>query len=241
MVIRKTSLALVLAVALPLAAGALLLDAPAASAQDAGVCATADALLAATGQGDRDHDGLSNCRERNILGTSPRDYDSDDDSVADGDEVAAGTVPTDADSDDDGLDDGREEDLGSDPTSADSDGDGEGDGEDVDPTHELKSAISGSLQSISCPASEGAGGMSVLGISMTLNADTDFDGVDSCDALATAFAAHGAHVSVEVSGDASTALVAEKVSIRDADNDGSPDDVDDDDDDDGTDDEHDDD
>lgn len=205
-----------------------------ARADSTDVCAAANQRLAETGKGDHDHDGLSNCEEKKVLGTSPRDYDSDDDSLADGDEVNHGTSPSDADSDDDGLDDGEEDAIGSDPNDADSDDDGDDDGEDSDPAHELKNEISGPVQSLTCPAG-GSGTLTVLGIAIVLDAGTEYKGVADCDALAALIAAAGGtRVEVEVTGDATTALVAHEVSIEDHDNDGSPDDVDDDDDGDGT-------
>jgi len=73
-------------------------------------------------------DGLTNLEEYQI-GTNPKDPDTDDDTLQDGDEVAGAgsrppTSPTDSDTDDDGLDDGAETNTGTDPTMADSDGDG---------------------------------------------------------------------------------------------------------------------
>lgn len=196
-------------------------------------CAKANTRLAATGKGDKDHDGLGDCSEKKVLGTDPRDYDSDDDGVADGAEVAGGTNPIDDDSDDDGIDDGDEVGTGTDPLDDDSDDDGIEDGSDADPAHELRSEIKGALQTLSCADNT----LTVLGIAITLTADTEYEGAASCDDLATKLAANGgAHVEVEVTGDATTALVALEVSLEDADNDGSPDDVDDDDDNDGSDD-----
>ena len=52
--------------------------------------------------------GLSNCDERFVLGTDPKNFDSDGDSVSDATEVESGTDPLDADSDQDGVDDGSE-------------------------------------------------------------------------------------------------------------------------------------
>ena len=194
-------------------------------------CAKADARLAATGKGDKDHDGLSDCAEKKLLGTNPRDYDSDDDGLADGDEVAGGTNPIDDDSDDDGLNDGDEVAAGTDPQDDDSDDDGTKDGADSDPAHELRSEITGAVQSLKCAENT----LTILGIPITLTADTKYEGAASCEDLATKLATNsGAHVEVEVTGDATTALVAQEVSLDDADNDGSPDDVDDDDDNDGT-------
>lgn len=200
------------------------------AAQTADPCVKANERLAETGKGDRDHDGLSDCEEKKVLGTDARDYDSDDDGLADGDEVASGTDPVDDDSDDDGLDDGDEVALGSDPHDSDSDDDGTDDGTDTDPAHELRSEIKGSVQSLDCTQ----GRLTILGIAITLDASTQYEGATGCDDLATKLAANGgAHVEVEVTGDATTALIAHEVSLDDADNDGSPDDVDDDDDNDG--------
>jgi hypothetical protein len=63
----------------------LLGSAPAAAAR----CDRADARLATTGKGDRDGDGISNCRER-MMRTSASDADSDDDGMDDGAEMAGG-------------------------------------------------------------------------------------------------------------------------------------------------------
>src|SRR5262245_60013753 len=77
---------------------------------------------------DRDCDGLSNRAERR-LGTDPRNADTDDDGLSDGDEVDnTGSDPTDVDTDDDGIDDANDDC----PTVAnsdqnDEDGDGIGD------------------------------------------------------------------------------------------------------------------
>jgi len=182
--------------------------------------------------GDRDKDGLSNCVERNVLGTKARDWDSDDDGLADGEEVADGTDPADSDSDDDGRDDGEEDDLGTDPNDADSDDDGTTDGADSDPSNELESAIKGAVSAVTCP-NGGPGSITVLGLAIELNDATEYDDVADCATLATKFVANGgAHVEVAVEGDAASGLVAHEVELKDADHDGSPDDVDDDDDDD---------
>jgi len=213
---------------------ALLLRVPKLLAEAQEPCAKADARLAATGRGDRDHDGLSNCAERKILGTDPGDFDSDDDGEPDGSEVADGTDPSDGDSDDDGLDDGEENDAGTDPVDADSDDDGTPDGDDADPGDELKSEIAGSLQAITCPTAEAAGSLTVLGFSIALTSDTQFEGGEGCADLAARFAANGgAQVEVEVSGEGCSGLVATEVESEDADNDGSPDETDEDDDNDG--------
>ena len=74
---------------------------------------------------DSDCDLLSN-RAEHKLGTNPRDADTDDDGLNDGEEVLqVGTDPVDADTDDDALTDGDEvNQIGSDPTDADTDDDG---------------------------------------------------------------------------------------------------------------------
>jgi Bacterial TSP3 repeat len=216
--------AVLLVCSLTLLVGALVVwRAERASAQVVDPCAAATR--------DSDHDGLTNCAERRIQGTSARNWDTDGDSIPDGREVAMGTDPNDADSDHDGLNDDQEERLGTDPLDSDSDDDGVADGDEDDPGHELASKIAGSVQSITCPTAEADGSVAILGIPITLTADTEYDGVASCDDLAAAFGANGgASVEVKVSGDATTALVAEEVELKDGDGDGRPDDVDDDDD-----------
>lgn len=211
----------------------LLLGAPSANAAS---CERADQIAATTGRGDRDFDGISNCTERNVLGTSQRDPDTDDDDVDDGDEVVDGTDPLDADTDDDGVNDGGEEELGTDPQDADSDDDGEIDGDDPDPTQELEDQIESDVEALVCPADGGNGSIVLLGIDIVLTPATEYDSVESCQALAERITAHGgAHVEVEVV-QTETGLVAEEVELQDGDHDGSPDDVDQDDDGDGVDD-----
>ncbi len=227
---RKAWPAAVLGVGLLLGAS-LLLQAAVAVASSGDPCARANARLAATGRGDRDFDGLSNCEERRVTGTSVRDPDTDDDGIADGDEIAEGTDPLDADSDDDGITDGDEVAIGSDPLDTDTDDDGIADGDDPDPADELHSRIEGDIDSISCAD----GDLVVLGISIALVADTRYEEVADCAALASRFANNpSAHVEVDVDGDLGTGFVASKVDLKDNDGDGSPNDVDDDDDNDGT-------
>lgn len=211
---------------LTLAAVALLV-ATAASvvfAQTQDPCARANARLQRTGRGDRDHDGLSNCAEKRVFGTSHRDYDTDDDGVPDGDELENGTDPTDPDTDDDGLDDGSEDDWGTDPTDADTDDDGTPDGEDCDPKDDLENKIEGDLQAITCPA-DVDGSLKTLGITIKLTMDTKFDDVESCADLVARYTTNGgAHVEVKVTGDLGTdGLVARDVELEDDDHDGCPD------------------
>jgi len=204
---------------------------------DTGQCAAADARLAAKGTGDSDHDGLSDCKERKILGTNPRNFDSDHDGVPDATEVADGTNPVDADSDDDGLSDGDEAAIGTDPLVEDTDGDGINDGptagvpnsEDKDPNGELDSEIRGMIDSLTC---EAPASIVVLGLTIAIDGQTRFEGPQDCPSLKALIAANGgAHAEVEVREGGG--LVAEKISVDDADNDGSPNHVDDDDDDNG--------
>ncbi len=204
---------------------------------DTGQCAAADARLAAKGTGDSDHDGLSDCRERKILGTLPRDFDSDNDGVSDATEVADGTKPLDADSDDDGLSDGDEDAVGSDPNDVDSDDDGDVDGTDSDPNSDLDSEIRGAIASLTCPAGGADGSIVVLGLTIAVNDQTRFEGPQDCASLkAVIDTPNGAGTHAEVEVQEGGGLVAEKISVDDADNDGSPNHVDDDDDDDGVDD-----
>ena len=197
-------------------------------AQAAGPCGNA-------GQGDRDHDGLSNCMEKRVYGTSHRDYDSDHDGLPDPDEIEDGTDPTKPDTDDDGVSDGDEGDRGCDPANADTDDDGLPDGEDSDPADDLDSAIKGNATEVTCPTADVAGSLKVLGIPIKLTMDTELEDVESCEALAEKLAANGgAHVKVKVSGDLSTEIVAHEVELDDIDHDGCPNGVDDDDDNDGS-------
>jgi len=185
-------------------------------------CARAEALLAATGRGDKDFDGISNCKEKFQTGTAYNDPDTDDDGVNDGDELTEGTDPLDPDTDGDGLDDGTENHIGTDPTDVDSDDDGSYDGNDSDPGDELRNQIEGNIESITCPT-VADGSVSVLGIAITLNQATAYKGVATCADLAAIVATDGtAHVEVEVTTPPITAI---KVHLEDADNNGTPDDI----------------
>jgi len=198
-----------------------------------GPCAKRDARLQdkVPGRGDRDFDGISNCTERKVLGTSVRDPDTDGDGLDDGDEVLAGTDPLDMDSDDDGLMDGTEMDLGTDPLDMDSDDDGMDDGSDPDPMDDLHEEIRGPVDALDC-----AGGqITVIGTAIALVSTTTYDGAESCADLDARIAQNGgAFVEVDVVGDGAGGFTATKVDLKDADNDGSPDRVDVDDDNDGT-------
>ena len=90
---------------------------------------------------DTDDDGLKDGDEVNKYGTNPLNPDTDGDGLRDGREAELGTDPLNPDTDDDGLADGREVELGTNPKVADSDADGLSDGDEVDKygTNPLKS------------------------------------------------------------------------------------------------------
>ena len=82
---------------------------------------------AAAAARDTDHDRLSDAFEKDVLGTNPRNADSDHDGIRDGIE----------DPDHDGLSNSGEERFGTDPRNADTDGDGRSDWrEDSDHDHD---------------------------------------------------------------------------------------------------------
>ena len=125
-----------------------------AKAMNASVCKIADGACEAVGIGDgpkvtserasgrppaadRDGDGVSNQRERE-LGTDPENTDTDADGLPDGEEQRVGGDPNRADSDDDGLPDAQEAGAGLNLREADTDKDGLTDAEELaagtDPT-----------------------------------------------------------------------------------------------------------
>ncbi len=223
---RRNQIRTLLTAAVLAGALAVLVGAEDASAQIVNPCARADEVLATTGRGDSDHDDISNCAEVRVTGTNPRDFDTDSDNEPDGTEIDGGTDPVDSDSDDDGVDDGTEIDDGTDPSDADSDNDGEIDGADDDPGNDLGSKIEGQASSLTCPdaAASIIGEIVVLGISIALDAGTDFDGADNCAEVAAKFgSATGVAVEVEVGGTLGS-FVALEVEVEDADTDGSDDD-----------------
>lgn len=231
----RTGLVLVVAAVLMFGLVALKLSPVSARTRSGEPCAKANARMEATGRGDSDGDGLSDCAERKVSKTNARDFDSDDDEVSDADEVDDGTNPNEPDTDHDGLNDGREDDIGTDPLKTDTDLDGTPDGSDGDPANDMKSEIAGTLQAITCPTGGAAGSLTVLGINIALTANTKYDGVTTCAALAAKFAALGGkQVALDVSGQGCGGLVAVEVDLDDIDGDGSPNDVDEDDDNDGT-------
>jgi hypothetical protein len=176
---------------------------------EAAKCDRADARLARTGKGDRDGDGISNCRERRLLRTSVDDVDSDDDGMDDGDEVAEGCDPLDPDSD----------------------GDGTHDGEDDSPAPPPRQKIEALLDALTCPQTGVPGSLTALGISVALTDATEFDDT-TCEELAAALAAGPTLVEVEVLEDEAGALTAREVELEDDEHDGDHEHGDDDDEDD---------
>lgn len=207
---------------------AALLVAPAAQA---GLCDRHEARLAATGKGDRDHDGLSDCTEKKVTFTDRRDFDTDDDGVDDGTEVTDGTDPLDPDTDDDGADDGEERDECTDPSDTDTDDDGEEDGVDSDPLDDLEQRIEGDLEALACPTAAADGSATVMGIDIVLPATDDAELLAACDEIAVLLAesADPVHVEIEIESD-ENGLVAAEIELDDSDLDGEPDDMEDDDD-----------
>ncbi len=196
-------------------------------------CVRADQRLAATGRGDRDHDGISNCREKSEFHTNPRDADTDDDGLSDGEERKYHTDALDRDSDDDGVSDGDEVERHTDPLDEDSDHDGESDATDPDPSGELNARLAGPVESVVCPTENADGVLSTLCLDVVLTADTRFRGMDSCEEFARRVTDNGGGY-VEIALDPNGCeLLADEVVSKDADNDGIPDEIDTDDDNDG--------
>jgi hypothetical protein len=202
----RAALAAALVAILGLAVGAP--TAAAAKKKDKDRCARADARLAATGKGDRDGDGLSNCRERQLRSSM-----------------------VDADTDDDGLDDGEEFEEGCDPTAPDSDGDGIPDGEDPTPAPPPLQEVEALLDALTCPQPGVPGSLAALGITVVLDDATEFDDT-TCEELAAllASATEGVLVEVKIVEDEAGGLTAVKVELEDDDHDGDHDDQGDDDD-----------
>ncbi len=188
-------------------------------------CERADARLAETGRGDRDHDGISDCRERRTYGTDHKDWDTDDDGIADGRELAEGTDPLLADTDSDGLDDGAEARAGTNPLEMDTDADGDMDGDDRDPAGDLDDQIESRITALVCPEGGVDGELTILALPVVLTPETEYEGVGSCADLAALMELNGSvHAEVRVDGDAVGGLLAREVEVDDEDDDGSPDD-----------------
>jgi hypothetical protein len=163
-------------------------SAPASAAK----CDRADARLAKTGKGDKDGDGISNCRER-LMRTAIDDPDSDADGMDDGDEMAGGCDPLDSDSDGDGIPDGQ----------------------DDTPARPPKQKVKALLDALSCPSEGATGSITALGISIVLDETTEFED-ETCEELAARFAAEGtAFVEIEVLEDEAGGLTAREVESED--------------------------
>ena len=175
---------------------------------------------------------LSNCTEARVLGTSPRDPRFRRRRARRRRGDRSGHRPARRRHRRRRARRRREEEIGTDPHDEDTDDDGEIDGEDDDPADSLGASIEGYATGAFC--SGGSGFVTVLGIDIVLDADTEFEGADSCEEVAALVASDGmVHVETDVEGDLGTALVARRLELDDEDGDGSPDEVDEDDDDDG--------
>ena len=183
----RAALAGALVAALGLAVGAPTAASAKRKAKDR--CARADARLAATGKGDKDADGLSNCRER-MLGTSLVAADSDSDGLDDAEEVTEGCDPNAPDSDDDGIPDGE------DPTPA-------------PPPAEQK--LEAFLDALTCPQTGVPGSLTALGVTVVLDDATEFEDT-TCEELAAALAVpETVRVEVKLLEDEAGGLLATEV------------------------------
>lgn len=138
-------------------------------------CAKADLKLLRTGEGDRDHDGLSDCRESRFR-SDLDDPDTDRDGLDDGDEFHDACNVHDPDSDGDGIPDGE------------------------DPTPAIRQKMEALLDAITCPlpgtpetpetpGTPGTpGSITALGSTIVLDDATRFDDT-TCAALAAALVA----------------------------------------------------
>jgi hypothetical protein len=115
-------------------------------------------------EGDSDDDGLTDGEELNTYGTDPKLADTDGEGLSDGDEVHVyGTNPREPDTDFDGLDDYIEVTYGTNPNAADSDNDGLVDGQDVE-------FVMGAVQSVPAAAFKPTGGGSAQAMFASLDA-----------------------------------------------------------------------
>jgi hypothetical protein len=169
----RTNLWLVIALVATL--GVWLGRATPAAAKGGWICAKADAKFLLTGKGDRDGDGLNECRER-LLHCSDQIVDTDGDGLGDGAEVRRHC----------------------DPMNPDSDGDGIPDGQDLTPCPKVvKQEIEAILDALTCSQPGVAGSISALGTTAIVDPTTTrFDDV-SCEQLA-ALLGMGKTVFVEI-------------------------------------------
>jgi hypothetical protein len=184
--------------ALALAMGLTLTTASEAEAKAPKIksCAGPEAAFIATGAGDRDGDGLSDCRETKQLRTLANDPDTDDDGLMDGEEIELRSDPRKADSDDDGLDDGEDE---------------------YSRIPEQK--VEGILDALTCPSVGVVGTISVLGTTALLDAGTEFED-ESCVELSELLAAGvlagtPVMVEVEIAEDSIGVMTAIEVEVED--------------------------
>lgn len=171
-------------------------------------CASAEALFQETGAGDSDGDGLTDCRERRQLRTLLDDADTDDDSVADGEEIEERCDPRDPDSDDDGIDDGNDETPGL-------------------PEQKVEAFV----EALTCPQLGVLGSITALGITVTLDDHTEFEDL-ACSEIAAQLALPESRVfaEIEILEDATGALTAREVEIEEGEHhDGHDEDTDEDD------------
>lgn len=154
-------------------------------------CAAAETLFQATGQGDLDGDGLSDCREVRQLRTSANNPDSDADQLTDGEEV-----------------EGR-----SDPLAPDSDDDGISDGEDTTPRIP-EQKVEGFLDALTCPQVGVLGSISALGTTATLDDVTEFEEGSCADLAALLTAGTPAFVEIEIAEDSLGVLTAIEVELE---------------------------
>lgn len=184
--------------ALALAMGLSLSTATDAEAKSSKIksCARPEALFLETGEGDRDDDGLSDCRETKQLRTLANDPDTDDDGVMDGEEIELRSDPRKSDSDDDGIDDG-----------------------DDDSSRIPEQKVEGILDALTCPSVGVVGTISVLGTTALLDAGTEFED-ESCVELTELLAAGVLSgtpimVEVEIAEDSIGAMTAIEVEVED--------------------------
>jgi hypothetical protein len=155
-------------------------------------CAAAETLFQATGQGDTDGDGLSDCRESRQLRTSATNPDTDEDGLMDGNEVELRSDPLVADSDDDGLPDGDDE-----------------------SPRIPEQKVEGFLDALTCPAVGVVGSITILGTTAFVDDVTEFEHA-TCAELSEMLLAAQAEgtqllVEVEVSEDALGTMTAVEV------------------------------
>jgi hypothetical protein len=127
-------------------------------------CAKAEAAFLATGVGDSDGDGLSDCREVKQLGTDPHNTDTDGDGVSDAQEISMHTDPSDADTDGDGMNDPD------------------------DPAPRIQQRLLVFVDALTCPATGVPGTLMALGATITLDDTTVFED-GTCADLAAMIAA----------------------------------------------------